>query len=106
VAVEYLPGYPGTINDGTEYERAVTAVDELFGADRFTLMTEPELGSEDMSFVLDRVPGAYLNLSACPHADHDAAPDNHSPRAAFDDSVLPDAAAWLGEMALRRCRAG
>jgi metal-dependent amidase/aminoacylase/carboxypeptidase family protein len=59
-----------------------------------------------MSLVLDRVPGAYLNVSACAHADHDAAPDNHSPRAAFDDSVLPDAAAWLAEMALRRCRAG
>ncbi|HTE71892.1 MAG TPA: M20 family metallopeptidase [Actinomycetes bacterium] len=106
VEVDYRPGYPVTVNDETEYDRSVTAVHDLFGADRYTLMTEPELGSEDMSFVLDRVPGAYLNISACAHADHDAAPDNHSPRAAFDDSVLPDAAAWLAEMALRRCRAG
>jgi amidohydrolase len=106
VEVDYRLGYPVTVNDATEYERSVTAVHDLFGADRYTLMTEPELGSEDMSLVLDRVPGAYLNVSACAHADHDAAPDNHSPRAAFDDSVLPDAAAWLAEMALRRCRAG
>ena len=81
-------------------------VTDLFGADRHTLMDQPELGAEDMSFVLDRVPGAYLNLGACPVDDHENAPDNHSPRAAFDDSVLADAAAWLAEVAVRRLRAG
>jgi hippurate hydrolase len=52
--------------------------------------------------VAQRVPSAYVNLSACPAGDFDAAPDNHSPRARFDDSVLPDAAALLAELALRR----
>ena len=104
--VDYRLGYPVTVNDVSEYARAVGAVTDLFGADRFTEMAEPELGSEDMSFVLDRVPGAYLLLSACPVADHDKAPDNHSPRAAFDDAVLPDAAAWLAEVTVRRLAAG
>jgi metal-dependent amidase/aminoacylase/carboxypeptidase family protein len=45
-----------------------------------------------MSFVMNRVPGAYLTLGTCPD-DHATAPDNHSPRAAFDDALLPDAAA-------------
>jgi metal-dependent amidase/aminoacylase/carboxypeptidase family protein len=94
-----------TVNDAAEHERGRQAVADLFGADRFSLMPEPQLGSEDMSFVLDRVPGTYFNISACPDDDFDAAPDNHSPRAAFDDSVLPDCAAWLAEMALRRLRA-
>jgi amidohydrolase len=102
VTVDHRLGYPVTVNDEREYARAVGAVTDLFGSDRFTLMPEPELGSEDMSFVLDRVPGAYLLVSACPDADFDAAPDNHSPRAAFDDAVLPDAAAWLAEVAIRR----
>jgi hippurate hydrolase len=104
--VDYRLGYPVTVNDATEHALALEVVTDLFGADRFSLMTEPELGSEDMSFVLDRVPGAYLNLGACPVPDHEHAPDNHSPRAAFDDSVLPDAAAWLAEVAVRRLRAG
>jgi hippurate hydrolase len=43
-----------------------------------------------------------VNLSACSAADYEAAPDNHSPRAHFDDSVVPDAAALLAELALRR----
>ena len=57
-----------------------------------------------MSFVLNEVPGAYVNLSACAAADPDAAADNHSPLADFDDSVLPDAAALLAELAVRRLR--
>jgi hippurate hydrolase len=55
-----------------------------------------------MALVLDQVPGAYLNLSACVTDDPATADDNHSPRAAFDDSVLADGAAWLAEVALRR----
>ncbi|MEO7981690.1 MAG: M20 family metallopeptidase [Sporichthyaceae bacterium] len=102
--VGYRLGYPVTVNEETEYALARDVVTDLFGADRFTLMPEPELGAEDMSFVLDRVAGAYLNLGACPVPDHETAPDNHSPRAAFDDAVLPDAAAWLAEVAVRRLR--
>ncbi len=104
--VDYRLGYPVTVNDATEHALALEVVTDLFGADRFTLMAEPELGSEDMSFVLDRVPGAYLNLGASTVDDYDSAPDNHSPRAAFDDSVLPDAAAWLAEVGVRRLRLG
>jgi hippurate hydrolase len=67
-------------------------------------MADPEAGSEDMSYVLEQVPGAYLNVSACAYADHREAEDNHSPRAAFDDAVVPDIAAAMAEMALRRSR--
>jgi hippurate hydrolase len=59
-----------------------------------------------MSFVLQEVPGAYLNISACPAtSDPATAPDNHSPRAEFDDSVVPDIATFLAEIALRRSAA-
>jgi hippurate hydrolase len=78
VEVEHLPGYPVMVNDADEYAFAQATIQDLFGHER------------------------YVNLSACPHADYDAAPDNHSPRARFDDSVVPDAAALLAELALRR----
>ena len=96
--------YPATVNDDEEYELAVRTVADLFGEDRFSEMPNPEMGSEDMAFVMDKVPGAYLFVSACPAEDYKSAPDNHSPRAAFDDSVVPDGAAWLAEVALRRLR--
>ena len=52
--------------------------------------------------MLERVPGAYVSISACPAADPQTAPDNHSAHAVFDDSVLPDCAAHLAEVATRR----
>lgn len=98
----HLPGYPVTMNDEAEYAFAKDTIVDLFGADRYVHQQEPEMGSEDFSFVGELVPSAYVNLSACPAADYEHAPDNHSPRAAFDDSVVPDAAALLAELALRR----
>lgn len=99
--VDYGFGYPVTSNDPDEFDFAREVAVDLFGAERWAEMPHPELGSEDMSFVLNEVPGAYLFLSACV-GDPEEADANHSPRAAFDDSVLPDAAAFLAEVALRR----
>lgn len=102
--VEIGNGYPVTVNDETEFEFARGVVEDLFGSGCWSDMVNPEAGSEDMSFVLEEVPGAYLNVSACVHEDLSLAEDNHSPRAAFDDAVVPDVAAALAEMALRRTR--
>lgn len=104
--VSFSESYPATVNDDAEYALAVEAVGDLFGPERFTLMPNPEMGSEDMSFVMQQVPGAYLFVSACGAEDYEHAPDNHSPRAAFDDSVVPDAAALLAEVARRRLARG
>lgn len=100
--IEFLPGYPVTVNDEAEYALAQQTVTDLFGSERYTHQAVPEMGSEDFAFVGQQVPSAYVNLSACPAADYEKAPDNHSPRAAFDDSVVPDAAALLAELAVRR----
>ena len=94
-----------TVNDEAEFEHARDTVLDLFGPDRWVDMANPELGSEDMAVVLEHVPGAYLNLSACATGDPEMADDNHSPRAAFDDSVVADGAAYLAEVALRRLAA-
>lgn len=95
--------YPPTVNDDREYDLAREVVTDLYGPQAY-VERAPEMGAEDFSFVLEQVPGAYLFLSACP-GDPDGAPDNHSPRAEFDDSVIWQGALWLAEVALRRCRA-
>ncbi|WP_153398600.1 M20 metallopeptidase family protein [Ornithinicoccus halotolerans] len=100
--VGFSEGYPATVNDEVEYARGREVVEELFGPDQFALRELPEMGSEDMSFVMEQVPGAYFFLSACDAPDPQLAPSNHSPRARFDDSVLADAVAWLVEMTRRR----
>ncbi|QDO86935.1 amidohydrolase [Ornithinimicrobium ciconiae] len=98
--------YPATINNLAEYDLARQAVEDLFGTERYVDRPAPEMGSEDMSFVLNKVPGAYFFVSACPAQDYPNAPTNHSPRAEFDDVVVPDAAAWYAEVALRRAAQG
>jgi hippurate hydrolase len=99
--VEWTPGYPPTVNDDREYAFARDTIVDLFGEQRYVEELELDAGTEDFSYVLDRVPGAYLCISACA-GDPERAADNHSPRALFDDSVLPDCAAYLAEVAIRR----
>lgn len=101
--LEVVESYPPTVNDDAEHDLAVEVVHDLFGPDAYVERPAPEMGAEDFSFVMERVPGAYLYLSGCAGDDPESAPDNHSPRATFDDSVLWQASAWLAEMALRRC---
>ncbi|MCE1178963.1 MAG: M20 family metallopeptidase [Micrococcales bacterium] len=104
VEIDYRRGYPVTVNEEGEFERAREVLSDLFGDERWSQMSDPEAGSEDFSFVSREVPSAYLNLSACPAGvDPVGAPDNHSPRADFDDQWVPDGAAFLAEAALRRC---
>ncbi len=57
-------GYPVTVNDAAEAAFAGEVVPEVVGADRYLTMPRPATGSEDFSFVLDEVPGAFLVLGA------------------------------------------
>lgn len=103
VEADFVRGYPCTVNDGDEYAFTAETITELFGADRYREWPHPDPGAEDMSFVLEQVPGAYVMVSACRSGvDPETAPDNHSALADFDDDVLPDCAALLAELALRR----
>jgi amidohydrolase len=103
VDARFTEEYPVTVNDGAEVAFAADAVRETFGEERYTPMDNPLLGSEDFSRVIDEVPGAMLFLGATlPGRDPQTAPTNHSPLAAFDETVLPDGAALYAELAARR----
>jgi amidohydrolase len=101
--VTYEIEYPVTINDGAEAAFAGTVLREVFGENRYFDSPRPFPGSEDFSFVLDQVPGAFIALGATlPDADPSTAAMNHSPEAAFDEAVLTDGATALAELALHR----
>ncbi|MEU5156803.1 M20 family metallopeptidase [Glycomyces sp. NPDC021274] len=98
--------YPATVNDADEAAFVEATVKDLFGEARYTEMPFPVMGSEDFSRVLENVPGSYMFYGATIQDDPDDAASNHSPRAAFDDSVLADGAALLAELAVRRMARG
>ncbi|HEX6520680.1 MAG TPA: M20 family metallopeptidase [Streptosporangiaceae bacterium] len=101
--VKYLTEYPVTVNDAAEAAFAEATVNEVFGSQSNQPADNPLTGAEDFSFVLEEVPGAFVMLGACPRdRDPETAPSNHSAHAVFDDDVLPDGAAMLAELALRR----
>src|SRR5580692_5992212 len=101
--VDFVDSYPVTVNDAAEVTFAERTAAELFGGERFVRTPFPVTGSEDFSYVLNEVPGAFIMLGACPpDADPATAPFNHSAEAVFDDAVLADGATLLAELALRR----
>ncbi|HEY9290989.1 MAG TPA: M20 family metallopeptidase [Microlunatus sp.] len=91
--------YPVTVNDPAETTFVVDQLVGLHGVDQVRIMPEPRMGSEDFSFVLDEVPGAYFFLGAHPEPFPEVPPTNHSARALFDDSVLAEQAATLAQLA-------
>ncbi len=99
--VRFSAEYPVTVNDPAQAAFATTVVEEVFGPDRFAPMRDPDAGAEDFSRVLEQVPGCYLFLGACTRDDFDAAEDNHSPLAQFDDSVMADGCLLHANLAIR-----
>ena len=105
--VRYQDGYPVTVNHTADAVFAEHAATALFGRKRFTPLPNPVTGAEDFSYVLERVPGAFMFLGACPpDRSPETAAFNHSAEAVFDDAVLSDGTALYAELALRRLAAG
>jgi len=94
------------VNDQAEFGFAERTAGELLGDGRFLTAPFPLTGSEDFSYVLEQIPGAFIMLGACPAGtDPATAPYNHSAEAVFDDAVLTDGTALYAELALRRLAA-
>ncbi|MCB1274231.1 MAG: amidohydrolase [Leucobacter sp.] len=107
VDVDYREEYPVTINASEETDFVEDTVRTLFGADRFFQLQKPMNGSEDFSHVLNEVPGCIVALGSAPAGTNPREqPMNHSPRAVFDEGVLPDGAALYAALALRRLEGG
>jgi hippurate hydrolase len=102
----FVDGYPVTVNDQAEFGFAGQTAGELLGEGRFLTAPFPLTGSEDFSYVLEQVPGAFIMVGACPAGtDPATAPYNHSAEAVFDDAVLADGTALYAELALRKLSA-
>lgn len=94
-------GYPRLQNDPDAAAFVEGLVGDMFGPGRYLPLEHPFAASEDFARVLNEVPGAMVALSAVP--DGPAGTEsafNHSPRAYFDESVMPDGAALLAQLAI------
>jgi hippurate hydrolase len=83
--VEVEPGYPPTIND----PRAVALVRAIAGGD-FHELPASNMGGEDFSYILEKVPGAMAFIGVAPNGeDASARAPLHNPGMTIDEAVLP-----------------
>ncbi len=98
-AVEVTRGYPVTSNDAAFAGFVLDSAREVLGGQRVTPMSHPVMGSEDFSYVLQRVPGAMANLGTRPESG-DVYP-NHSNRMLVNEAALASGIAVHVAVALR-----
>ncbi|MFI5717205.1 M20 family metallopeptidase [Nocardia sp. NPDC051750] len=95
-----------TVSADAEADFAIATARNLFGQGTVDIMDQPFTASEDFSWFLDQVPGAFVLLGACPpDRDPAAAPSNHSPFAVFDDAVVERGVRFETEWTIARLRA-
>jgi hippurate hydrolase len=92
-------GYPVTVNDADFAAFASRVAAELVGAEQVLALPSPQMGAEDFSYVLQRVPGAMVMLGTRPEGDGPWAP-NHSNRMRLDEAAMATGIALHAAIAL------
>lgn len=107
VDIDYRRGYPVTANVPGEVDRVERVATGLFGQTGYLTAPQPMAGSEDFSYVLQQVPGAFVGLGATAvDLDPRTAPYNHAAQARFADEALAVGPALLAGLALDRLLEG
>ncbi len=91
--LNYMSGYPTTINSVPETEISAKAVVDLLGEGKIILNPTPSMGAEDFSYMLEARPGCYVWLGIGP-GKGEAGCMLHSSRYDFNDDVLPTGASY------------
>ena len=96
-----IPGYPVTVNNEEEVQRAQGAAEHVLGEGSFHAMPEAVMGAEDWSYVLNEVPGSMAFLGVCSPdlVPHEAAP-NHSNLMTIDEDAMAQGVAMYTAMAM------
>lgn len=86
--IEFFPRYDPTVNHGVEAELYRQALQAEFGAEALsTSVALPIMASEDFSYYLDRIPGAFALIGADDGRNHHH--PCHSPEYDFNDALIP-----------------
>ncbi|MDD7973494.1 M20 aminoacylase family protein [Roseinatronobacter alkalisoli] len=87
----YTRRYPPLVNTAPEVAIAAAAATSAVGTDQVTIDAAPIGGSEDFSFMLEKVPGAYVMIG---NGDGPDAAFVHTPKYNFNDALIPIGVAY------------
>jgi len=103
-AVDFRRSFAPVVNDAAEASFIADTAAELVGEDSVNRNTSLVMGSEDFSFMLERRPGAYIQIG---NGDGEGACEIHNPAYDFNDAALPLGASLYARLAERKlARAG
>jgi hippurate hydrolase len=101
--VDFRVLFAPTINDAAEADYAAAICTELVGADQVERNPPLIMASEDFSFMLEQVPGCYLNIG---NGVEEGGCEVHNPAYDFNDAALPLGAAFYARLVETRLSAG
>lgn len=90
--LDYVEGYPPTINHPEQAEFAASVAQEVVGAEAVDLDSPPIMPGEDFSYMLEARPGAYLFLG------QGDTPVCHHPQYDFNDGIAPVGASFFARL--------
>jgi hippurate hydrolase len=94
--LEYIRGYPATVNTSREAEFAAQVAARIFGTNNVVREFDPTMGGEDFAYMLQAKPGAYLLLG---QGGGSSGCYLHNPGYDFNDEVIPLGAGYLAALA-------
>jgi len=90
--LSYEKGYPPTINHEEATNFAIEVANDVCGSDQVLTSVSKEMGAEDFSYMLEKIPGAYLFLGIGEGAGL------HNPNYNFNDAAAPVGASFFARL--------
>ena len=101
--VDFRALFAPTVNDAAEAEFAARICTELVGAEKVDRHPPLIMASEDFSYMLERVPGCYINIG---NGVGESGCEVHNPGYDFNDAALPLGAAFFARLVETRLPGG
>ncbi|HEX4053078.1 MAG TPA: M20 family metallopeptidase [Tepidisphaeraceae bacterium] len=85
--IEWIEGYPATINDPAMADYVAKTARETLGSDRYIPIGRPSMGGEDFSYYLQKTPGCFFLVGVEPQGQKNY-PSLHTDGYDFTDAAL------------------
>jgi amidohydrolase len=100
-SVDFRIIFAPLVNDAAETAVIADTAAELVGEDKVDRRKPPGMGSEDFSFMMEQVPGAYIQVGNGTDSGQ-----LHNPHYDFNDAATPYGAALFARLVERRLKRG
>ena len=94
-SLDYRLIFAPTVNQAEQADDFAAAMADLVGEENIVRDTPPGMGSEDFSFMMEKVPGAYV------HVGNGEGAMPHNPRYQFNDEAIPFGSALFARVVER-----